>query len=146
MKTPKRIFIDTSGWIELILSGEKFHKEVTAYFTDELKKGSNLFTSDYVLDESFTRLLTNQSFHSAKTLREKTREAQKAGHLLIFWMDEVLFDKTWDFFEKFNDQNMSFTDASIAALMRNFKLDEILTLDQGFRNIGFTVKPSIIKH
>jgi uncharacterized protein len=143
MKNSKRIFIDTSGWIELILSGEIHHKEVSSYFTNEVKKDSKFFTSDYVLDESFTRLLINQNFHTAKILREKTKQAQKEGQLLTFWTDEVLFNKTWDFFTKYKDHNLSFTDANTAILVRQYKLDEILTLDLVFKKAGFSIKPTL---
>lgn len=66
-----RIFIDTSAWIEIILKNEIYHKQMAGYFLTANKKGAKFFTCDYVLDEAWTRLITNHSFLSAKFLREK---------------------------------------------------------------------------
>lgn len=141
MTNSKRIFIDTSGWIELILKGELHHKAVVTYFTQEQRHDSKFFTNDYVLDEAWTRLITQQSFSSAQALREKTSQAQKNRQLAILWTDETLFNRAWDNFEKYREHKLSFTDAVIATLVKDFKIDEILTLDQDFSKIGFSVKP-----
>jgi len=77
MQLPKRVFIDTSAWIDFTLKGEKYHREISEYLISEVKKGSKFFTSDYVLDETFTRLITGQSFASAKVLKNKVRKLEK---------------------------------------------------------------------
>lgn len=136
-----RVFIDTSGWIELILKGEVYHQPVLKYFHQELKAGSKLFTNDYVLVESWTRLITNQSFRSAKRLRQKTLEAQKQKQLLILHTDEILFQHAWSNFQKFREHRLSFTDAVIYTVVKELKIDEILSLDQGFKKVGLTVRP-----
>lgn len=137
----KRIFIDTSAWIEIILKGEIYHRQVADYFLAANKKGAKFFTCDYVLDEAWTRLITNHSFLSAKFLREKVDMAEKNHHLMVFYSDHNLFDKTWIFFDKYKEHKLSFTDSIIAALMKDFKIDEILTLDKGFKKVGFNVRP-----
>ncbi|MEK7188614.1 MAG: PIN domain-containing protein [Patescibacteria group bacterium] len=143
MIDPKRIFIDTSAWVELMLKGEKYHQEVSSYFTNEDRKGSIFFTNDYVLDETWTRLLTWQGLFYAKSLRKKTREAQKVLKLNIIWTDENIFNRSWKNFEKFGEHKLSFTDAVITTVVKDLRIDEILTLDAGFQKVGFTVKPDI---
>lgn len=143
MTRPKRVFVDTSGWIELLLKGELHHKKVVGYFTKELETGSSFFTNDYVLDEAWTRLATSQSFSSAKALRDKTAEAQKNRQLAILWTDETLFNRAWQTFAKFREHKLSFTDAVIATIAKDLKIDQILTLDEGFKKIGFVIRPLI---
>ena len=140
---PKRIFIDTSGWVEIILRGERYHKLVADYFTAEVEQGSKLFTSDYVLDEAYTRLATNQHFHYARLLREKVVAAERIQALLVLWTDETLFERAWGVFDRYQEHGLSFTDATIATLVRDLKIDEILTLDQGFVRAGLTVSPKL---
>lgn len=139
----KRIFVDTSAWIEIILKGEKYSREVTAYFVSQLEAGSKFFTNDYVLDEAWTRLITQQSFFSAKALRAKTKQAERLGKLAIIWTDEVLFNRTWETFAKFSEHKLSFTDSLIITVAKDFRINEILTLDQGFKKAGLTVRPLI---
>lgn len=143
MIKPKRIFIDTSGWVELTLKGEVHHQSVVTYFTQELASGSKFFTNDYVLDESWTRLMTHQSVTSAKALRSKTEAAVKQHQLLILWTDETVFDRAWQAFIKFAEHQLSFTDAVIATVVKDLNIDEILTLDQGFKKIGLVVRPML---
>lgn len=145
MILPKRIFVDTSAWIEITLSHELHHVETASYFRHEDASGSIFFTSDYVLDEAYTRLLTSQSITSVKSLREKTSQATNDGKLVTVWTDEVLFEKAWKNFVKFTEHRLSFTDALIATIVKDLKIDEVLSLDAGFVKIGLTVKPALTK-
>lgn len=141
MTDPKRIFIDSSAWIEFVLAKEKYHKKIVDYVISEVKKRSKFFTSDYVLDESFTRLITDQGFHTVKTLKEKVKVLEKERQLLVLWTDEVFFNKAWAVFSKFSEHRLSFTDASIITYVQDLKIDEILTLDTDFKKVGLVTKP-----
>lgn len=136
-----KIFIDTSVWLEYVLVGEKFHKEVTEYLISKVKKGAKFYTSDYVLDESFTRLLTSQSVYAAKVLERETKVLEKAEELQILWTDKIHFNKTWEYFLKFSEHKLSFTDTTIYTFVKDLKIDEVLTLDQGFKKVGLKVRP-----
>lgn len=137
----KRVFIDTSAWIALMLQGEPDHKTISQYVTQELKLKSKFFTNDYVLDETFTRLLKMQGIGTAKKFRHLLKKIETQQQILIFWTDEISFKQIWPGFEKFSEHKLSFTDASIYALVKNFKINEVLTLDQGFKKVGLTVRP-----
>lgn len=138
-----KIFIDTSAWIEFVLKKEKYHKQVFDLLLSEVRKGSKFFTSDYVLDETFTRLLTNQSFWSAKSFRSRIEDLETEQQIIVIWTDKVLFNKAWVNFEKFRQHKLSFTDSVIVTVVKDLKIDEILTLDHGFKKIGLAVKPMI---
>lgn len=144
MLSPKRIFVDSSGWIELLLQNEIRHELVAKYFLKELEVGSKFFTNDYVLDETWTRLVTQNNLKEAKGLRDKTKQAERERRLLILWTDETLFDRAWKNFIKFAEHKLSFTDAVIATLVKDLHIDEILTLDEGFRKVGLTIKPELV--
>ncbi|MFV1916929.1 MAG: type II toxin-antitoxin system VapC family toxin [Patescibacteria group bacterium] len=143
MDKPKRIFVDSSAWIGFTLKKEKYHKEVFDYLITEVKRGAKFFTSDYVLDETFTRLITGQSFRSAKVLKRKVKTLEREKQLLVLWTNEVIFNKSWKYFEKFSEHKLSFTDATIYTFVKDLKIDEVLTLDEGFKKVGLTVKPTI---
>lgn len=140
---PHKIFIDSSAWVELCLKKEKYHQQVADYFISSDKKGGKFFTSDYVLDETYTRLMTRQGIKECKYLKSIVQEAVASNHLLILWTDVVIFEKAWKLFMKYSEHRLSFTDCTIAVLIQDLKLDEILTLDQGFAKIGLLVAPAI---
>ena len=138
-----RFFIDSSAWLAFMLQGEPNHKEVVGLMADETKSGTRFFTCDYVLDETFTRLLTSQSFSAAKKFKLLIEEAEKARQLLILWTDATLFKKAWGYFVKFKEHKLSFTDSLIAAMVKDFKINTILSLDQGFKKVGLNVRPRL---
>lgn len=143
MTNSKRIFVDTSAWVAFVLKDETNHRKVHAYFDNETKAKSVFFTSDYVLDETYTRLLTNQSVFSAKKFREKIIEAKEMERLAILWTDKGICDKAWEYFMKFSDHKLSFTDATIYTLVKKFTIDEVLTLDKGFKKSGLVIRPAV---
>ena len=126
-----------------MLQKEIHHETVAEYFLAELDQGSKFFTNDYVLDEAWTRLITQQGLNAAKKLKSKAKQAEKQRQLLILWTDETLFDRAWKNFVKFAEHKLSFTDAVIATVVKDLKIDEILTLDQGFKKVGLVVKPQL---
>lgn len=137
----KRIFIDSSAWIAFSLKGEPNHQEIFDYLTGEIRLKSKLFTSDYVLDETFTRLLNTQGIKTVKNFKTLLSLAEKQNQLLVFWTDETLFTRSWSVFQKFAEHRLSFTDATIFTLVKDFKLNEVLSLDQGFKKVGLNVRP-----
>lgn len=143
MTDPKTIFVDTSAWIDFILEGEQHHQPIFDYLIKEVKKGSKMLTCDYVLDETYTRLATGQSFSSAKILKEKVKALEAQKQLVVLWTDEVFFDKAWLNFVKFAEHKLSFTDALIATYAKDLKISEVLTLDQGFAKIGLITAPTL---
>lgn len=143
MIEPTKIFVDTSAWIENLMNGEIQHKAVADYIDKEVSLGSKFFTSDYVLDETFTRLLTIQRFKTAQLFRNYIKLAEQQRNLLVLWTDETIFNKAWVYFEKFSEHKLSFTDATIYTFVKDLKIDEVLSLDQGFKKVGLKVKPLI---
>lgn len=80
---------------------------------------------------------------SAKQFRSYIKKAVKQRNLLVLWTDEVLFEKAWDFFVKFAEHKLSFTDAEIIAFVKDLKLNEVLTLDKGFSKVGLSIRPEL---
>lgn len=136
-----RIFIDSSAWLAFMLQGEPNHKEVVKLMADETKSGTRFFTCDYVLDEVFTRLITTQGLRSIKKFDQLIKKAEEQKQLLILWTDATLFKKAWGYFVKFHEHKLSFTDSLIVAMVKDFKINIVLSLDQGFKKVGFNVRP-----
>ena len=52
-----KVFIDTGAFIAIFVSSERFHPKASKKYKDYRKQRAQLFTSYYVLDELFTRLI-----------------------------------------------------------------------------------------
>jgi len=133
--------VDTGGWY-CVASEEDYHHEIgTLYYLDMLDEGAHLLTSDYVLDETITRLRYDFGHTIAKAFWQQIEKAQQKGFLTILWVDERVFRAAMDIFRKYDDQDFSFTDCTSFALAQEHKVDEVFTFDHHFLMFGLLIKP-----
>ena len=126
-----------------MIQGEPNHKEIVALMANETKSGTKFFTCDYVLDEVFTRLITTQGLRAIKKIYQLIKKAEEQKQLLILWTDPTLFKKAWGYFIKFSEHKLSFTDSLIVTMVKDFKINIILSLDKGFKKVGLNVRPRL---
>lgn len=129
-----KVFIDTSAFVALLVDKETDHKIVAKKYYEYRQKRAILFTSDYILDELFTRLLYFKQVDIKKYI-QKLKESISEGEITVLRVDEALFEKALEAFLKFSDHEISFTDATSYSLLKDFSLDEIFTLDDDFKKI-----------
>lgn len=127
-----KVFIDTSAFVALLVDKEIDHKIVAKKYHEYRQKRAILFTSDYILDELFTRLLYFKQFDIKKYI-QKLKASISAGEITVLRIDETLFEKAFEAFLKFSEHRISFTDATSYVLYKNFALDEVFTLDDDFK-------------
>lgn len=136
-----KIFIDSSAWIAFAVGAEPRHKEILRSVEEALKASAGLFTSNDVVDETLTRLVTTVGFHKTKLFYTHLGLHIKKGYVRQLWVDEVLQGQAWEVLEKFSDHKLSFTDATSIAIMKRYAIPKILTLDSDFAKIGVPVLP-----
>lgn len=129
-----KVFIDTSAFVALLVDKEANHEKVAKKYYDFREERAILFTSDYILDELFTRLLYFGEVR-IKKLIQKLKDAIAANELTVLHINEALFQKALDTFLKFSEHRISFTDATSYVLYKDFGLDAVFTLDDDFKKI-----------
>lgn len=128
-----KVFIDTSALVALLVDKEQSHPKVTRKYKNYRQARTVLFTSHYILDELFTRLLYYKV--DIKKSIQKLKDSITANEITVLLIDETLFNKSVDIFLKFSDHKISFTDATSYLLVKDFALDEIFTLDDDFKKL-----------
>lgn len=128
-----KVFIDTSAFVALLVASETDHEKVAKKYLDYRQKRAVFITSDYILDETFTRLLYYNV--DIKKIVSKLRDSINRNEVAVLRIDGGLFEKTFDIFLKFSDHKISFTDATSYVLYKDFSLDEVFTLDEDFKKI-----------
>lgn len=131
-----KIFIDTSAFVALLVESETAHKMVAKKYLDYRQRRASFITSDYVLDELFTRLQYYKL--DLRKYIEKLKSSIAKNEIVVLRIEEGLFDKALGVFLKFSDHKISFTDATSFVLYKDFALDEIFTLDSDFKKIRLT--------
>jgi predicted nucleic acid-binding protein len=102
------------------------------------------FTSDYVYDEGVT--LTQRrtgTFEAAKTIGEKVRGVGEFADVYsLVHVAPANFQAAIDAFERYDDQGLSFTDATTVALVEHRDIDTVLSFDDDFDGIVDRTDPA----
>ena len=138
------LFIDTWGWLTLRDRREARHKEVKTFYQEVQKQNGRIYTTDYVLDETYTLLFKRLSYSVARESVERLNEAVLNGYLLIEWITPERFEEAKKLRMKYQDKpRISFTDLTSIVVMNKLKIVNILTEDAHFIQVGmgFIVVP-----
>jgi len=133
--------VDTGGWYAVTSEKDRHYEDVTLYYLDLLDEGAHLLTSDYVLDETITRLRYDFGHAVALKFWQQVEQAYQKGFLTILWVDERVWKAAMDIFQKYDDQDFSFTDCTSFALAQEHQADEVFAFDHHFLMFGLIIKP-----
>ncbi len=136
-----KVFIDTSVFISLSVKKDINYQRVKKKYQEYKQQRALFLTSDYILDELYTRLIYDFNEKVCKDRVKKLTLAEKNGEINVLRINEVLFDKALKVFLKFSEHKISFTDASTYVCVKEYKLDEIFTLDSDFKKLRLKVSP-----
>ena len=94
-------------------------------------------TSDYVLDETMTLLFRREVFEEAVRFVEAILSAAEQGRLIIERITSDRFANAWTLRQRFQDKPaISFTDLTSMVVMRELGINDVLTEDEHFDQVG----------
>ena len=132
----KHIFVDTSGWGNLVDTLQVFHQETRTIYEDVKQEGSRFVTTNYVIAELVALLSSPLRVPRSKSIGYI--ESIKSSSLVeIIHIDEYLDTKAWELLTNRTDKNWSLVDCSSFVVMREHKIVESLTTDHHFEQAGF---------
>lgn len=131
------VFMDTSGWIAVAKPKDAYHDVARLQYARLLMRRVPLFTSNYVIDETMTRLRYDVGHSIACRFYDKYERAENQHLVTTLWVDEDVTRQAWQIFQKYSDQKLSFTDCTSFALMQNNGIKEAFALDAHFEMFGF---------
>lgn len=101
------------------------------------------YVSDYIYDEAVTLTLKRSgAFPSARRLGEKVRGADPYPETYeLLRVSAAVFDDAVEVFERYDDQALSFTDATTVALCRRHDIDAVLSFDDDFDGVTERIDP-----
>ena len=135
------VFVDTGGWIAVAVASDAFHDAAASYYADLLSRRVPLFTSNYVLDETVTRIRYDGGHALACQFCDLYEEAEKRGLITTLWVDEDVARQAQRILRKYSDQKLSFTDCTSFVLMKNHGIGESFSFDTHFEMFGFLRSP-----
>jgi predicted nucleic acid-binding protein len=140
---PSRLFIDTWGWLVLADQRDPSHSAAVAERRKRTLRAS-LVTTDYVLDETFTRVFSRGAFSVARQFGDAILEAQSSGLLAVEPITPARFRSAYRMRLRYHDKpTISFTDFSSFVVMKELDIRDVLTADAHFAQVqsGFRLRP-----
>jgi predicted nucleic acid-binding protein len=116
-------------------------KALEAVYDGEL---GHPYISDYIFDEAITlaRTRTN-SFASARRLSDRLRGHDEYPRVFeMLHVSTAVFADAVTVFERYNDQQLSFTDATTIALIDRHGIDRVLSFDDDFDGVRHRTNPA----
>lgn len=134
------IFIDTGAFLARYIARDQYHKVSIEHWRRLQKDQRRCFTSNFVLDETITLLARRTSYEFAA---ERARNLYDSTSLSIIRPDESEELAALQLFQKYADQNVSFTDCVSFVLMNRQNIKSAFSFDRHFTIAGFEVEPTI---
>ena len=128
-----KLFVDTWGWVTHTSQREKYHQQVSKLLSDFR---GQVFTSDYILDETITLLYARYPQQAEVAVRELF--ALIAGrYITLERITDERFEAAWQLRQRYADKPaISFTDLTSVVVMQERNIAEILTHDAHFMHVG----------
>ena len=128
------IYIDTGAFLARYIKRDQYHEKAVEFWKHLSKTRERCCTSNFVLDETFT-LLGRRTGHSFAIERARIIYLSKELTILRPSLEDEL--QALDIWEKYADQELSFTDCISFALMRINKIKRAFSFDKHFEFAGF---------
>lgn len=132
-----RLFVDTWGWLVLANDRDPEHAAVKELRTAADTSIATWVTTDYVLDETITRLFAATPFTKARRFFEGIFEASGEGLLDIEHVTPERFRSAWRLGLRYKDKpRISFTDLTSFVVMEELGILQVMTGDSHFEQVG----------
>jgi uncharacterized protein len=136
------IFIDTGAFVARHLGRDQYHTAARKAWALLQRRRDRLFTTNFVLDETFTLLARRAGYAFAA---ERARNILVAPSLTILRPDATDELEALTAFKRYADQEVSFTDCVSFVLMRKHELRKAFSYDRHFAVAGFEIWPGARK-
>jgi predicted nucleic acid-binding protein len=134
------VFVDTGGWMACADRADPAHVSCCAARDSVMETGRTLITSDFVVDETLTLIRVRLGLDAASAWWQ---QIDGTGRLRWERVEDDRFERARHLFFQYRDKDLSFTDCTSLAIMRELKLTTVITTDRHFQQMGYEVLPTI---
>jgi len=130
------IFVDTSAFISLLQPDDDNHPTSSSVWQSLIDKDQNLFTTNYVLVETFAVLQRKFGLHVIRALQESVLPI-----LNVHWVSPEIHDAAIGLVLGFNRRQLSLVDCTTFETMRRLGIRKVFAFDPHFSEHGFETLP-----
>jgi predicted nucleic acid-binding protein len=137
VKPPQPIFVDTLGWLAYGHRRDAHHAQVKELLAARVSNRTAIHTSDYVLDELITLLFRRETYEESVRFLDGLFADATRGTLQIQRVTAERFHAALELRKRFRDKpDISFTDLTSMAIMRELQITVVVTEGGHFRQVG----------
>ena len=114
------IFVDSGAWIALVSQRDQHYNDAVTIFNDLIQQRTQLLTTDYVIDETATRLRYKVNHSIAVQFLNLIESSKVTGRLTVTEIDSALFQEAERLFRQYDTTRLSFTDCTSFAVCQQF--------------------------
>lgn len=135
------VLVDTGAWIALLSRDDQYATAATEHYRHLRAAGARLVTTNYVVDETATRLRYGAGLAAALAFKNMLDSAVEAKFLRVLSVDETIERAAWRVLERYADATLSLTDATSIAVAQKARVGEVFSFDRDFEAAGLLVQP-----
>ena len=133
----RAFFVDTWAYRALADRRDPAHGTAARRMRALIDAGNLPVTSNYVLDEAYTGIRLRAGVRAAVAFGEDIRSLASRAALRIEWVDEGRERAAWALFRRYTQlRDLSFTDCTSFAIMRELGVEQVLTADVHFEKVA----------
>lgn len=138
-----KLFLDTSSLLSVFDQSDNNHSACSEFWKDLFRdESSEPVISDYILDELTTRVRYQISHARALQVLITLLQLIERRRLSLIWIDQAYFAQARSIFERYDDQEFSFTDCTSFAICQQIGIQHAFALDRDFKIFGLNVLPA----
>ena len=134
------IFVDSGAWIALSHPKDQYHSDAVVIYNDLVHQDVQLLTTDYVIDETVTRLRYDFNHSGAVEFFDFIESIKNTGILTVVEIDSPLFQEAERLFRQYDTARLSFTDCTSFVVCQQYNISEGFAFDQHFPMMGITLR------
>lgn len=130
----KPVFVDTSGWVALLVKSDFHHEQASTIYSDLIARRIELITHEAILMELGNALAgrnTRTAVVGLLSLLNGTKLIERVA------LDDALIRGAWQLYSSRPDKDWGIVDCISFLLMQSRGLSEALTADKHFEQAGF---------
>ena len=133
------IFVDSGAWIALSNPRDQYHNAAVAVYERLVLQKASIVTTDYVIDETITRLRYDSSHPATVKFLDFIDQVEEQNVLTVIRIDRALFQVALQLFRQYDSVTLSFTDCTSFAVCRKNKISEAFAFDGHFSIMGIAL-------
>lgn len=128
--------MDTSAIPSLVNPEDEHHARAQKGFESLSSRQAGLFTSSYVLVETYALLARRMGLAAVQAFRSDLVPLCE-----VIWVDEMIHEAALDLLIEKRKRGLSLVDTTSFVVMRTRRVDEVFCFDPHFEDEGFSLVP-----